>query len=139
MTEHENTPVASLAAEERRLVERKLKELQQKHSERRSALRDLQSFHSAAWAQYGSELSSGGMMREEREVSADIEALAANIALLTNCLSGEVPVRRDLVAAGELEYKLVQRQKLDAEIVALQQKLAVTDRVRALLVLPVEK
>ena len=62
-------------------------------------LRDKQSFHAAAWAEYGSELCAGGMQNEEKAIREEIDGCKAEISLLESGLSGRLDLSDEHVSS----------------------------------------
>lgn len=86
-------------------AQEKLAALQIKHDDKRKELQDLQTLHEAAWKEYGSELCAGSMFAKEREVAAQLQSIADDIALLEAYLNGaqraHVPEVEQAIAVNE--------------------------------------
>jgi len=61
----------------------------------RAELIDKESFNAAAWAEYGSELCGGEMVREEKNIQANIDDVKATIALLRKFIDGQLNIYRE--------------------------------------------
>lgn len=72
------------------VAETKIKELEKEEKMLREELRNKQSFNASAWAEYGSELCSGSMIREEQDIRSRVNGVCEKIALLKRLLDGKL-------------------------------------------------
>lgn len=95
------------------VAENKIKELERKAEGLRGDLKDKQSFHASAWAEYGSELCAGGMIKDEREIVVGIVTVEDKINLLRRFIDGCLDISRE-------EWLKKNSEEIAARIVALQ-------------------
>ncbi|KPJ85765.1 hypothetical protein AMJ57_01850 [Parcubacteria bacterium SG8_24] len=112
---------------------RRIHFLQEKRDGLRDKLSAKESFHAAAWAEYGSELCAGGMVREERAIEQEIRAVEGDIELLRQVRDGAVPLEADPEAVGRLEEIQIQLGRLQDEKRDIEAFLARIERARSLL------
>lgn len=96
----------------------KIMQLEATRDRKRIELADLRVFHADAYKTYGSELCANGMIREEREVEAEVKSLEDDIALLQAFLRGEqgkeAPVAEMRLEAIAGHRKVLERQTAEA-------------------------
>lgn len=77
------------------IAENKIKELEIKVSVLRGELKSIESFHSAAWAEYGSELCSGEMIANESKIRMEINLTLRDIIFLRGFIEGRIDISRE--------------------------------------------
>ena len=118
--------------EQRGKIEATIAQLEKSKKQQEGALATEEAFNRTAWSTYGSELCGGEMMAKERRIAARIEETANDIALLRQCLSGEVPVEipeSDNVRLREIEAQTTQ---LAEEAASINKRRVAINRVRLL-------
>jgi len=83
------------------VAENKIKELEKEVSALERELRDKESFHRAAWAEYGSELCTGEMLAEENKIQIEIIRIRRDIILLRNFIKGDLDISEEDYLQGE--------------------------------------
>lgn len=76
-------------------AENKVKELEKEEQRLERELRGKESFHRAAWAEYGSELCSGEMLADEDAIRDDIAEVGRKISLLKKFVGGKLDISRE--------------------------------------------
>ena len=94
-------------------AENKIKELEKEEQILKRELRGKESFHRAAWAEYGSELCSGEMLKDEHEMELKIEEVSRKITLLCRFIGGGLDISRE-------EQLKKNSEEVAAQIVILQ-------------------
>lgn len=77
------------------LAENKSKELEKEEQRLERELRGKESFHRAAWAEYGSELCSGEMLKDEQEIELEMGEVGKKITLLCRFIGGGLDISRE--------------------------------------------
>ncbi len=77
------------------VAENKVKELEREIERLRGELRSKESFHSAAWAEYGSELCAGEMIGEELKIAGDIMEIERKTDLLRKFVQGTLDISEE--------------------------------------------
>ncbi|KKR02377.1 MAG: hypothetical protein UT29_C0003G0033 [Candidatus Yanofskybacteria bacterium GW2011_GWA1_39_13] len=77
------------------IAEKKIKELEKEEAMLKEELKNKQLFNASAWAEYGSELCAGSMIREEKDIYSRIDEVRNKIALLRLVVSGKLDISRE--------------------------------------------
>lgn len=86
---------------QRTIAENKIKELEKEILVLERLLRSKESFNSAAWAEYGSELCAGEMVGNEQKIRLKISSAKGKVALLMNFIKGNVDISEEDYLQGE--------------------------------------
>ena len=104
-------------------AENKIRELEKEEDRLNAQLRSKQSFHSSAWAEYGSELCAGGMLKEEQNIYLEMNAVSSRIALLRKFIDGRLDISREgrlkknsAEVAGQIATLQSSKELIDGEL-----------------------
>ena len=97
----------------KKIAENKIKELEKEVLVLKAELRSMESFNSAAWEMYGSELCAGEMTGNENKIRVKMDLIRCDIIYLRRFIEGRLDISRE-------ERLKTNSAQIDAQILTLQ-------------------
>lgn len=115
------------------VAENKIKSLETEISSLEGELKSMESFNSAAWAEYGSELCGGEMSANEQKIRVKISNAMGKVILLRNFIKGNVDISEEDYLKDECSRHDVEIGKLNELKNSINARLDVITAVKNLL------